>query len=485
MYQQSAFGKRGNAMWRTGEDQSRPQQKFPQYSEAVLDYFSDLFTSDIRIEDLDNQLRVWVTQFLENSFESKAKQVEVRFIKMGSDGFDVIDNGDGIPESDFLTLAKTLPNREKNDMYKTRSLGHQGEALYSLCKSSEVVIYTRHASSKTGFRLSYDREGELTSKLKTEKSETGTTIEVRKIHAINSRSQCTYKKYIKDHYENAARMMTEYSLCKNDTQLAVTFQQPQTRSEMAKGIKTVKTYWTKPAFSNWKDNIHHILKTQFHKTFPTTAQDLGFFSFTFKTMTIDVYLTKPQREATNRKVYLTRRNFHTFMNKKPAELPVGFKSQFYESYGLWLVADTSIPIVVVHIQTVDLQSFEQRNSFDMRSILFSPQDKTELDILFADNVKSFFAKHVNEFQQAQLQQDESSASKDEDDPYLSKPKKAKKLKRLSQKAADCMLEPCSGDENQDDFNEQENEESKAVKRKAAEIGEKIKESLELSKTTQV
>ena len=43
---------------------------------------------------------------------------------MGSDGFDVIDNGEGISESDFLTLAKTLPNREKNDMYKTRSLGY-------------------------------------------------------------------------------------------------------------------------------------------------------------------------------------------------------------------------------------------------------------------------------------------------------------------------------------------------------------------------
>jgi DNA mismatch repair ATPase MutL len=90
----------------------------------VLDYFSDLFTSDIRIEDLDNQLRIWVSQFVENSFESKATSVEVRFLKMGSDGFDVIDNGEGIPESDFLTLAKTLPNREKNDMYKTRSLGY-------------------------------------------------------------------------------------------------------------------------------------------------------------------------------------------------------------------------------------------------------------------------------------------------------------------------------------------------------------------------
>lgn len=65
-----------------------------------------------------------MTQIIENSFEAKATEVEVRFLKSGSDGFDVIDNGEGIAESEFLTLAKTLPNREENDMYKTRSLGY-------------------------------------------------------------------------------------------------------------------------------------------------------------------------------------------------------------------------------------------------------------------------------------------------------------------------------------------------------------------------
>lgn len=87
---------------------------------------------------------------------------------MGSEGFDIIDNGDGIRESDFLTLAKTLPNRLKNDMYKTKSLGYQGEALFSLCKSSSVEIYTRHKEADHGFRLAFDRDGELIAKIKTE-----------------------------------------------------------------------------------------------------------------------------------------------------------------------------------------------------------------------------------------------------------------------------------------------------------------------------
>ena len=120
--------------------------------------------------------------------------------------------------------------------------------------------------------------------------------------------------------------MTSYSFCKHDISLSMTFQQPQSKSEMAKGIKSVKTYWAKPAFPTWNENILHILKTQFSKTFPTTADDIGEFRFTYKTFNVQVMLSKPRKESVNKKIYLTKRNFHCFMNKKPAELPVSFKS---------------------------------------------------------------------------------------------------------------------------------------------------------------
>lgn len=179
----------------------------------------------------------------------------------------------------------------------------------------------------------------------------------------------------------------------------MTFQQPQTKSELARGIKTVKTYWSKPAFPSVKENLQHILKTQFSRTFPKTAEDLSEFRFTYKSFTVDCYLTKPQKESIDKKVYLTKRNFHSFLNKKPCELPVNFKTQFYEQYGLWLVGRNTIPMVIVNISTADLQSYDQRNASDMRHILFTNQDKIELDILFADNVKTFFAKCVEEYQQ--------------------------------------------------------------------------------------
>jgi hypothetical protein len=115
-----------------------------QYAEPVMEYFSSLFKSDIPLQDVDSQLKVWTCQLLENALESQAKKVEVRFIKMGMEGFDVIDDGLGIEESEFERLCKTLPNRERNELYKTRSLGYMGETLNSLCMCSTVTIFTRH-----------------------------------------------------------------------------------------------------------------------------------------------------------------------------------------------------------------------------------------------------------------------------------------------------------------------------------------------------
>lgn len=74
---------------------------------------------------------------MENAiYERKAKTVEVRFLRNGAEGFDVIDDGLGIKEEDMPNFCRTLPNRERNDMYKSRSIGYMGEAMHSLVRSS-------------------------------------------------------------------------------------------------------------------------------------------------------------------------------------------------------------------------------------------------------------------------------------------------------------------------------------------------------------
>lgn len=52
----------------------------------------------------------------------------------GVQGFDVVDDGDGIPEREFddKNYARSMENRQRNEIYKTRSIGYKGEAMDSM-----------------------------------------------------------------------------------------------------------------------------------------------------------------------------------------------------------------------------------------------------------------------------------------------------------------------------------------------------------------
>ena len=70
-------------------------------------------------------------------------------------------------------------------MYKTRSIGYQGEAHKALIMSSEVTVYTRDPNQEHGWRLHYSTvQYDLLEKVPCD-CEPGTSIEVRKIHSAN------------------------------------------------------------------------------------------------------------------------------------------------------------------------------------------------------------------------------------------------------------------------------------------------------------
>lgn len=52
-----------------------------------------LIKSDIKINNLNSLLRIWVSQLVENALEHNATYIEVRFYCWGINGFDVIDDG--------------------------------------------------------------------------------------------------------------------------------------------------------------------------------------------------------------------------------------------------------------------------------------------------------------------------------------------------------------------------------------------------------
>ena len=61
-------------------------------------------------------------------------------------GFEVVDDGQGIKEVDFDIIAKrgtTSKIREFNDIYSIKSLGFRGEALSSICNIATLIIQTK------------------------------------------------------------------------------------------------------------------------------------------------------------------------------------------------------------------------------------------------------------------------------------------------------------------------------------------------------
>ena len=107
--------------------------------------------------------------------------IEVRFYGKGADGFDLVDNGSGYTQNDLSVICKCLSKRERNEIYKHRSLGYRGEALNSLCKSSRLVITTKHIDEPTGLRVTFTSTGDIKTLEPVDMASPGTLVEVRDI----------------------------------------------------------------------------------------------------------------------------------------------------------------------------------------------------------------------------------------------------------------------------------------------------------------
>ena len=79
--------------------------------------------SDLPSINLDNLLRVWLSQLIDNAMQGKPTYVEVRLYAKGANGFDVVDNGCGFTQSQLAILCKCMPTRERNEIYKVKSIG--------------------------------------------------------------------------------------------------------------------------------------------------------------------------------------------------------------------------------------------------------------------------------------------------------------------------------------------------------------------------
>ncbi|CUS23619.1 LAQU0S11e00386g1_1 [Lachancea quebecensis] len=123
-----------------------------------------------------------VKELLDNSIDSGADQVECIFKNYGLESLECSDNGSGVPEDSYQTLALkhyTSKISSFEDVSQVRTLGFRGEALSSLAAIASLVVTTTTQPPKAA-RLEYNFKGELAKKTVTSRNK-GTTVHVSQL----------------------------------------------------------------------------------------------------------------------------------------------------------------------------------------------------------------------------------------------------------------------------------------------------------------
>ncbi|CDW73098.1 mismatch repair endonuclease pms2 [Stylonychia lemnae] len=331
---------------------------------------------NLKLENLDNQLRIWLSQLVENSIHMNAKTIEIKLIQKGTFGFDVVDDGLGIDKSEFENLCQYESKRQYNQIYKTRSLGWRGEALHSLSQCSELKVITRKVSQKTGFEVTYV-DGKMVKVIDFSREFQGTTVQVRAIHKNNSLVQKSYQKNKENHYNNANQLLLQFSQILFDTQMSLSNEFVDLGScskynnfDNLIYFRTLKVLWETTAPGNQRENIIMYLNQIHNGTpFKMTSLDLIEFSTFILDHQVQLYMIRPYTDGII--VNLHKRHLNQYFNCKPCELPMSFKSLFYEIYNEYKVKPTSQPYVFVHFQCNMDIAYEIENQMDIRRISFN------------------------------------------------------------------------------------------------------------------
>lgn len=67
-----------------------------------------MIESDLKNIGIENMLRLWISQLVENCHDQYADNIEVRFYRKGLNGFDIICDGEGIPDGELPYICNCM-----------------------------------------------------------------------------------------------------------------------------------------------------------------------------------------------------------------------------------------------------------------------------------------------------------------------------------------------------------------------------------------
>lgn len=154
-----------------------------------------------------------VKELIENSIDANSENIEVNIEKSGKKLIFVKDNGEGIEPDDIEKIFErysTSKIKEKEDLYKIKTLGFRGEALYSISSVSDIILKSKTKNNQTGKEI-HVRGGKKLG-IKDCGMVDGTIVEVRELF-FNVPARRKFLKSELTEFRKVLNVFVSYAIC--------------------------------------------------------------------------------------------------------------------------------------------------------------------------------------------------------------------------------------------------------------------------------
>ncbi|WVR05930.1 hypothetical protein IAU60_002956 [Kwoniella sp. DSM 27419] len=158
-----------------------------------------------------------IKELVENSLDAGATGIDVRIKDNGLDTIEVSDNGSGIAEPDWESIAlkhhtSKLPSL--SDLYKVTTFGFRGEALSALCALCQnvTIVTATKETAPMGAILKLGRDGRVLDSTGRIARPRGTTITLEGLFRPLPVRRKEFERTVKRELAKALTLLTAYAL---------------------------------------------------------------------------------------------------------------------------------------------------------------------------------------------------------------------------------------------------------------------------------
>lgn len=325
-----------------------------------------------------------VKELVENSVDSGATIIDVRFKNQGLDSIEVQDNGSGISPANYSSVALkhyTSKLSSYSDIESLQTFGFRGEALASLCALSILTVTTcQEEEAPKGSKLTFHQSGELDSTTVVA-AQRGTTVAVENLfHNLPVRRR-ELDRNIKREWHKVIALLNQYACILTNVKFSVS-QQPtkgkrillfSTKGNATTRENIINIFGAKTLAALIPLDLHLELKPSGTRSSDKSASNSH-------DVRIVGHVSKPAhgegRQTPDRQMF--------FVNGRPCSLPQLAKAfnEVYRSYN-----NSQSPFIFADVQ-LDTMLYDVNVSPDKRSILLHDQNnlldtlRTSLSELF-------------------------------------------------------------------------------------------------------